>query len=155
LRHLSGIRNYSESKQSEFQERLDQLRVEYKRWTQRCLELDPTALGTPGQPQGYVSKRKRAELKLEMENKKMPYYHNEFFDPSDFPEFEQEFTEYLKNVEEEEEDDEDDNEDNVKNRPKKNHQNRNTTVGQRKKGTRFQNELFQKQKGRIGGSFTY
>lgn len=44
------------------EERLDMLKVEYKRWIAKYLELEPKATGIPGEPHGYVSKRARLQL---------------------------------------------------------------------------------------------
>jgi len=63
LHHLSGIRNYPDYKIREFQERLEQLRGEYKRWVRKAIELDPDTPGVPGDPHSYVSKKKMAEIK--------------------------------------------------------------------------------------------
>eukprot|EP01114_Cavostelium_apophysatum_P016416 TRINITY_DN4663_c0_g1_i1.p1 TRINITY_DN4663_c0_g1~~TRINITY_DN4663_c0_g1_i1.p1 ORF type:complete len:255 (+),score=42.89 TRINITY_DN4663_c0_g1_i1:76-840(+) len=57
VRHMSGIRNYSDSKIREFQERLESLKKEYKRWVGRCLQLDPNTIGVPGEKHAYVSKK--------------------------------------------------------------------------------------------------
>eukprot|EP00026_Physarum_polycephalum_P003734 Phypoly_transcript_03748.p2 GENE.Phypoly_transcript_03748~~Phypoly_transcript_03748.p2 ORF type:complete len:356 (-),score=58.69 Phypoly_transcript_03748:106-1173(-) len=64
LHHLSGIRNYPDYKIREFQERLEQLKVEYKRWVKRTLELDPDTIGVPGNPHIYHSKKTVQEHKL-------------------------------------------------------------------------------------------
>ncbi|KAL6043062.1 Dynein intermediate chain 2, ciliary [Balamuthia mandrillaris] len=64
LHHLSGVRNYSDSKIKEFQERLALLQREHKKWVRRVLELDPAAREggfTPGDPHPYLSKRKRSQ----------------------------------------------------------------------------------------------
>jgi len=68
LHHLSGIRNYPDYKIREFQERLDQLKIEYKRWVKRTLELDPDTIGVPGNPHIYHSKRTVQEHKMRKRN---------------------------------------------------------------------------------------
>lgn len=70
LHHLSGIRNYPDYKIREFQERLEQLKVEYKRWVKRTLELDPYTIGIPGNPHIYHSKRTQEEFKARKQNVK-------------------------------------------------------------------------------------
>jgi hypothetical protein len=63
LRHLSGIRNYPEYKIKEFQERLEYLKREYRRWVKKCLELDPNTIGIPGEPHAYISEKKNFDKK--------------------------------------------------------------------------------------------
>jgi hypothetical protein len=59
IRHLSGIRNYPQYKIKEFQERLERLRGEYKKWVRRCLELEPNQLVVPGEPfDHYIPKNR-------------------------------------------------------------------------------------------------
>ncbi|ORX91486.1 hypothetical protein K493DRAFT_50386 [Basidiobolus meristosporus CBS 931.73] len=58
LHHLSGVRNYSEKKIAEFRERLQFLEREYERFVKKVRELDPDAIGTPGEAHKYYSKRK-------------------------------------------------------------------------------------------------
>ena len=40
------------------------MKVEYKRWVKRTLELDPDTIGIPGNPHIYHSKRTQAEYKM-------------------------------------------------------------------------------------------
>ena len=60
LRQLSGARkhDYPENKLNEFEERVEKLRKEHKRFVDKVFELDPTQQGTPWKERAYVSKRK-------------------------------------------------------------------------------------------------
>jgi len=62
LRQLGGARkhDYTETKLKEFEEKVEQLEREHKRFVNKVFELDPSqrAKGVPWQPKGYSSKRK-------------------------------------------------------------------------------------------------
>ena len=67
LRQLSGARghDYQESKKKEFEQRVQDLEKERKRFIQKVYQLDPTQKdkGVPWQPKSYVSKRKLESVK--------------------------------------------------------------------------------------------
>ncbi|CAB4003707.1 Hypothetical predicted protein [Paramuricea clavata] len=70
LEQLSGARQhqYPERKVKEFEEKVQLLEKEYKRFVQKVFELDPQTSGIPWQPRGYVSKRKAAEMSTDKGN---------------------------------------------------------------------------------------
>ncbi|PRP77504.1 hypothetical protein PROFUN_14216 [Planoprotostelium fungivorum] len=84
LRHLSGIRNYKDSKLQEFEERLEALQNEWRRWVKKCIQLDPHTLGIPGEPHAYVSKKKLQAIRqgTEEAEKYLLELQNETFHPS-------------------------------------------------------------------------
>lgn len=67
LRQLSGARGheYQESKKKDFEQRVQDLEKERKRFIQKVYQLDPTQKdkGVPWQPKSYVSKRKLESVK--------------------------------------------------------------------------------------------
>lgn len=60
LRQLGGARkhDYQETKMQEFEERVEQLQREHKRFVAKVFELDPTQQGIPWEAKSYVRKRK-------------------------------------------------------------------------------------------------
>ncbi|XP_020631412.1 uncharacterized protein LOC110068375 isoform X2 [Orbicella faveolata] len=60
---LSGARQhrYPDTKIKEFENKVEELENEYKRFVRKVYELDPSTTGVPWQPRGYVSKRKNLE----------------------------------------------------------------------------------------------
>ena len=64
LEQLSGARQhqYPENKIKDFEEKVQFLEKEYKRFVQKVFKLDPQTSGVPWQPRAYVSKRKAADM---------------------------------------------------------------------------------------------
>ncbi|XP_032234717.1 uncharacterized protein LOC5509813 isoform X5 [Nematostella vectensis] len=62
LQQLSGARQhkYPDYKIKEFEECVEELEKEYKRFVSKVYQLDPNTTGIPWQARGYVSKRKLA-----------------------------------------------------------------------------------------------
>ncbi|KAJ7357764.1 hypothetical protein OS493_023239 [Desmophyllum pertusum] len=74
LDQISGARQhrYPDMKIKEFENKVEELENEYKRFVKRVYELDPSTTGIPWQPRGYVSKRKNTERwQTEMKPKKI------------------------------------------------------------------------------------
>ncbi|XP_078352845.1 uncharacterized protein LOC144637658 [Oculina patagonica] len=63
LDQISGARQhrYPDTKIKEFENKVEELENEYKRFVKKVYELDPSTTGVPWQPRGYVSKRKNTE----------------------------------------------------------------------------------------------
>jgi len=61
LSQLCGVRkhSYTPEKIAEFEQKVNQLQSEHKRFVNKVLKLDPGQVGIPWEAKGYVSKRKR------------------------------------------------------------------------------------------------
>jgi len=85
LHHLSGIRNYPDYKIREFEQRVEKLKGEYKRWVKKALELDPDTIGVPGNLHAYHSKRtvQDAKKRRQMVHTMNPNGFNHMYQPKE------------------------------------------------------------------------
>ena len=63
LRQLSGARkhDYPETKLKEFEEKVEALEKEHKKFVNKVFQLDPNQKGIPWEAKAYISKRKTSE----------------------------------------------------------------------------------------------
>jgi len=63
LRQIGGKKRFRDYKIEEFKERLDKLKIQYRRFNRKALQLDPNMISLPGKKHAYIPKSKVEEMK--------------------------------------------------------------------------------------------